>query len=184
MPRIRALKPNMTREEATENFSSSGMGGPLTNVWRGRLRSVAEFYIPFRLFKVGMQEDDGPKEHILAMDLVEGKLDPYPLDELPSPYDIVSVDTRNCAPVVLTDEQAVELMRKQVRRLVRSQGFFRQKQLQIAVEEIPGDIYIPYWVGIRGHGALPHLTVINAVTEHLEGAGVRKLLQSWLRTAA
>ena len=49
MARIRSLRPNVTREEAMEQFSS-GVLDFLRETAFGPLRSVAEFYIPFQLF--------------------------------------------------------------------------------------------------------------------------------------
>ena len=51
MARIRSLRPNVTREEASEQFSS-GMFDFLRETTFGPLRSVADFYIPFRLFQI------------------------------------------------------------------------------------------------------------------------------------
>ena len=47
MARIRSLRPNVTREEATAHFSS-GMLDFLRETTFGPLRSVADFYIPFQ----------------------------------------------------------------------------------------------------------------------------------------
>ena len=52
MARIRSLKPNVTRDEAIEQFSRDRVLGPLQSAAFGPLRSVAEFYIPFHLFQV------------------------------------------------------------------------------------------------------------------------------------
>ena len=51
MARIRSLRANVSREEAMQQFSS-GMLDFLRETAFGPLRSVADFYIPFRLFQI------------------------------------------------------------------------------------------------------------------------------------
>jgi hypothetical protein len=51
MARIRSLRPNVTREDATDYFSS-GLADILRTTASGPLKSVADFYIPFQLFQV------------------------------------------------------------------------------------------------------------------------------------
>ncbi len=167
-----------------EHFSSAGPAGWVREVWHGELRSVAEFYIPFRLFKVDVQQRQHAAHSILGLDSVRGTLELYRLDELPSASELVSVDTRNCAPVLLTDEQAEKLIRTKVRRITLSFGFLRSSKVRIEVEPVPGDIYVPYWVGFRGRTAHPYLTVLDAVHGQPEGSRLRELLHSWLLSAA
>ena len=52
MVRIRSLRPNVTRDQAILQFSSTGIPRLFRNAAFGRLRSVAELYLPFRLFQV------------------------------------------------------------------------------------------------------------------------------------
>jgi len=52
MPAIRSLRSNVTRADVILQFSGRGTSALLRNALFGRLRSVAELYIPFRLFRV------------------------------------------------------------------------------------------------------------------------------------
>ena len=51
MTRIQSLRPNVTREEALQQFSG-GVSGRFRELLSGPLRSLADFYIPFRIFEV------------------------------------------------------------------------------------------------------------------------------------
>ena len=51
MARIRSLKPNVTRDEATEQFSS-GLMDVLHTTTSGPLKSVADFYVPSSFFRL------------------------------------------------------------------------------------------------------------------------------------
>ena len=83
--------------------------------------------------------------------------------------------------IALVDEQrSRELLLGKVRRLVFSTGFFRVRDLRISADLIPGEIYVPYWVGFRGRGMSAQFTVLDAVRRKPEGAKVTQLLQNWL----
>ena len=77
MARIRSLKPNVTRDEATEQFSRDRVLGLLRNAAFGPLRSVAEFYIPFHLFQVEVVNRGRRDLRIFGLDAVNGSLDLY-----------------------------------------------------------------------------------------------------------
>ena len=70
MASIRTLKPNVTREQAILQFSSTGIPRLFRNVAYGRLRSVAELYIPFRLFQVQIMNRGKTEERLIALDPV------------------------------------------------------------------------------------------------------------------
>jgi hypothetical protein len=180
MARIRSLKPNVTRDEATEQFSRDRILGPLRNAAFGPLRSVAEFYIPFHLFQVEVVNRGRRDLRIFGLDAVNGSLDLYHFEQLPGPEDVTCLETRNCVPAVLDDALGKELIVAKVRRLLFSTGFFRIRDLCISAEPIPGEIHIPYWVGFRGHGVRARCAVLDAVRRRPEGAKVRRLLENWL----
>lgn len=180
MARIRSLKPNVTQEEAAEQFSAAGPVGLLRQAAFGPLRSVAEFYIPFRLFQVEILNGGKRDRRILGLDAVNGSLDVYHFDQLPGPDELIYIESRNCPQALLDDAQARELVTAKVQRMLFTTGFFRIKDLHISTEPVPGEIYVPYWVGFRGRGVRARLAVIDAVRRRLEGAKVRHLLQNWL----
>jgi len=78
MTRIQSLRPNVTREEAVQQFSG-GAHGRLREVWSGPVRSVADFYIPFRIFEVEISNGGKKDRRILGLDAVTGSLDPITL---------------------------------------------------------------------------------------------------------
>jgi hypothetical protein len=179
MPRIRCLKPNLSREEALDQMSA-GLGARLREAAFGPLRWVADFYIPFRLFQIEIVNRGKREQRIFALDAVNGSLDPYHLDQFPGEREVVYVETRNCSEPLLDEAEARRIMITKVQRLLFSTGFFRVRDLRIAAEPVAGEIYIPYWIGFRGRGARPHFAVIDAVRGKPEGAKVRQLLQAWL----
>jgi hypothetical protein len=180
MARIRSLKPNVTRDEATEQFSRDRVLGLLRSAAFGPLRSVAEFYIPFHLFQVEVLNRGRRDLRIFGLDAVNGSLDLYHFEQLPGPEDVIYLETRNCVPALLDDALGKELTVAKVRRLFFSTGFFRIRDLRISAEPIPGEIHIPYWVGFRGHGVRARCAVLDAVRRRPEGAKVRRLLENWL----
>lgn len=180
MPRIRVLKPNVTEEEARELLAAQSLWGGIGNLLYGELRSLADFYIPFRIFQVEVLNRGEKSNHILGLDSVTGSLDPYHFDQLPDPNELVLKETRNRLPVSLSDEEAQKLIVDKVRRLIFSQGFFRIRNFRISAEPIPGEVYVPYWAGFRGRGGRAHITVLDAVRRRVEGARVRQMLRQWL----
>lgn len=183
MPRIRSLRPNVTREDAIDQFSR----GPLATVRRvalGPLQSVADFYIPFRLFQVEITNAGRSEMRILGLDVISGSLDLYTFDQIPDASEVVTIDTRNCPEVGLDDFAAGALIVERVRRILFSRGFFRMRNPTIRALPTSQDLYVPYWVGFYGSGNQARLSVIDAVRRRFEGAKVRHLLQSWLTAPA
>lgn len=180
MPRIRIVKPNVTKEEATELFSPGSLSNSLRNFVFGPLRSVADFYIPFRIFQVEIQNRGEQTSHIFGLDAVTGSLDLYTWEKLPDENETSLLDTRNRLPALLSDEDAQRLVTDKVRRLIFMQGFFRVSNFRITAELLPGEIYIPYWAAFRGHGVRANVSVLDAVRRKLEGSRVREMLRNWL----
>jgi hypothetical protein len=180
MPRIRSLKPNVTREEAVEQLSGGGVLNWLRDLSLGPLRSVGEIYIPFKLFDIKVSNREQHEQHFLALDAVSGTLDLYHFDQIPSSWEVIVLESRNCLPAELEDARATELVTEKFRRVLFNRGFFRLGALRIAAVTLPGEIHIPYWIGFRGRGGGVHLEVMDAVRRRVEGAKVRKLVETWL----
>jgi hypothetical protein len=178
MARIRSLKANVTREEAMQQFSS-GVFDFLRETTFGPLRSVADFYIPFRLFQIEILNGGKRDQRIFGLDAVNGSLDLYHFEQLPGERELTYLETRNCSEVLL-GEEGNQIVIAKVQRLLFSTGFFRMRNLRITAEPIAGEIYVPYWVGFRGRGLRARLAVIDAVRRKPEGARVRQLLRTWL----
>jgi hypothetical protein len=179
MPLIRSLRPNVTRDEAIAVFSR-GAWGVIQSSISGPLRSVAEFYVPFQLYRVEISNRRKRENRCFGLDAVTGALDLYHFEQLPTEREIICRESRNCIRPRLDETEAAELLRAKVRRMLFSSGFFRIHHLEIRVEPLHGEIHIPYWVGFRGQNRHARLVVLDAVRRRMEGAKLRQLLEAWL----
>jgi hypothetical protein len=179
MPFIRSLRPNVTRDEAIRVFSR-GAWGVIQSSIAGRLRSVAEFYVPFQLYRVEICNRGKRENRCFGLDAVTGSLDLYHFEQLPTEAEIICRESRNCIRPRLEENEAAELLRAKVRRMLFNSGFFRIHNLEIRVEPLHGEIHIPYWVGFRGQNRHATLVVLDAVRRRMEGAKLRQLLEAWL----
>lgn len=181
MTRIRTLRPNVTREEAVRQFSV-GLPGRLRELLSGPLRSVADFYIPFRIFDVEINNAGKKDRRIFGLDAVTGSLDPYYFDHPPASEDVREFETRNRLTANLDPVQAQQIAITKIQRLLFTRGFFRIRNLAISINPNPQEIHIPYWVGFRGRDRSATFEIIDAVRRQPEGARVRRMLQDWLTT--
>lgn len=179
MSTIHSLKPNVTREEALAKLRPSGVGGILRSLSRGPLRAIADVHVPFRLYRVEILNGERRQGQWLALDAVRGSLDLYAFDRPPHPSEMVQLDTRNYLQTTLDETRSCEILAEKARRLIFLTGFFRIRDLSIRTEHVPLELYIPYWVGFYGRGEYAHISVMDAVRRHFEGARARELLQNW-----
>ncbi|MBS1852105.1 MAG: hypothetical protein JST79_14445 [Acidobacteria bacterium] len=182
MPRIQSLRPNVTQAEAVLQFTSAGATGLWRNLRQGPLRSVADFYIPFRLFHVNIQNRGGEERRILALDAVSGLLDPFHFEQLPASQDTIALETRNALPIQLAEAPARDLLIHKVQRTLFSKGFFRIRNLSISAQPA-AEVHIPYWVGFRGRNGRARIAMIDAIRRREEGMKVRDMLQHWLASS-
>jgi hypothetical protein len=180
MAPIRTLKPNVTREQAILQFSSTGIPRLFRNAAYGRLRSVAELYLPFRLFQVQIVNRGQTEQRLIALDAISGTLDPFQFDHIPTDAETVSIESRNCPRAHLEDALVAEQLEAKLRRLLYSRGFFRMRDLQITTTLIAQELHIPYWLGFRGSNGHARVAVIDAVRRRFEGAKMRRLVEAWL----
>ena len=180
MPHIRSLRPNVTRQEALEQFTARGPLSFARGLAFGPLRSVADFYIPFRVFQVEITNSGKTDHRLVAIESVSGLLDLYQFEHLPQDREIMEVTTRNCLEAHLEDAEAKKRMIEKLRRVLFSKGFFRLRSLQISATPLPGDLHIPYWIGFRGRGERARITALDAMRRTFEGAKVPRLLEQWL----
>ena len=183
MIRIRSLKPNVSREEAIRHFSNGVVNGA-AKLLRGPVRSLAELYIPYRLFQVKIRSAGREQNQTFAMDAVLGVLDLYQLPAPTADDQFLTLQTRNVLPVGLDAAQAEERLIEKVRRMIFTHGFFRVRDLKIEAIPLSGEICVPYWVCFRGSSERVHLAVLDAVRRRPEGAKVRRLVEAWLRSDA
>ena len=180
MTRIRTLKPNVTREQAVEQFSASGVSKLFRNGLFGPLRSVAEFYVPFRLFRARIVNGGATDEKLVALDAVSGTLDLFKFNHVPDESETMHIETRNCASPGLENERATELLVAKLRRVLYSRGFFRMRDLSITATPLEVELFVPYWLGFRGSGNDARVSVIDAVRRRPEGAKLRRLVENWI----
>ena len=183
--RIRTLKPNVTREDAIRYFTG-GVANRAMELIRGPVRSLAELYIPFRLFEVKIFSAGREQNQTLALDAVRGVLDLYQFPAADAEQEFLWLETRNVLPVVADESQSEEQLKhrliEKLRRMIYTRGFFRVRDLKIEAVPIPGEICVPYWVCFRGSSDHVHLAVLDAVRRRPEGAKVRRLIEEWLRS--
>jgi hypothetical protein len=180
MSAIRALKPNVTGEEAIHRFRPSGVWSYLGSLSRGPLRLLADVYVPFRLFRVEIRNGPSRQSLLLGLDAVRGELDPYRFDVLPTEAELIEIETRNRPEAMLDPVRSRELIIEKAQRLAFSSGFFRIRNLQICAQLIPFDLHVPYWLGFYGAGARAHVSVLDAVRRRFEGAKARQFFCDWL----
>ncbi|MBI3477574.1 MAG: hypothetical protein HY010_17720 [Acidobacteria bacterium] len=180
MTGIRSLKANVTRAEALRHFTGGTFR--LSDWFRGPVRSIAELYIPFRLFHVKVVNSGREDSNIFGLDAAQGVMDLYQFPGQPAPEDLLFLQTRNVIPATLASDVAQERLLAKVRRLVFTRGFFRMRDVRFEAVEIPGEICIPYWVAFRGRDGQVRVSVLDAVRRRPEGAKVRQLVENWLRS--
>lgn len=177
--RICSLKPNVTREQAIEQLTATGATRLLRTLTAGPLRSVAELYVPFRLYRAHISNRGRLDESLVAIDAVAGTLDLFRFDHVPSDEETIALDTRNHVATALPETLARERLIAKLRRVAYQRGFFRLQDLAITAEAV-SDLYIPYWLGFRGSNGRARVTVLDAVRRRLEGAKMRRLVENWL----
>jgi hypothetical protein len=180
MTEITALRGRVTREEALAAFQPGGLVGGLQLLVSGPLRSIAEAYVPFRLFRATVQNGRGAQDKFLAIDAVDGSLDLYGFDAEPVAGELMRVETRNAVPCELPVERCAELIEDRLRRMIYRRGFFRARGLQNRIRYSGNDFYVPYWLGFRGRGERAQLAVMDAVRRRFEGGKARELFRQWL----
>jgi len=177
---IRSLKPNVTMDEALRTFCAPG---PSSLYWRlltGPLQKIAEAYVPFRLYRVRYLMNKEKMQRIFAMDAVNGSLDLFEFRTPPQEEEMVTVQTRNCLSAALEEEQALQILRDKVLRIIFQQGFFKLRSASLELEALPGEIYLLYWLAFYGPSNALRCRVMDAVRRRLEGAKAATFFEQWL----
>jgi hypothetical protein len=175
-----SLRPNVTRGEAIHAFASRGLRN-----WRmvqklSPLRSVAELYVPFRLFRTAIQHRDTNDVRWLAADLFTGALDPFTFDEVPGDARFVPVTSRNRLECSLDSRQVESALATKLQRTLFQCGFFRVGGLNIRMEPAIDIFYMPYWIGLFGAGDRASIEVLDATRRRFEGNKFRAGIRKWL----
>ncbi len=177
---IRSLRRNVTREQAIEAFTASGIASVYWKLRIGSLQRIADAYIPFRIYKVRYSAGGGRHMHHFALDAVDGSLDLFEFAKPPSEAETIAVKTRNHPPPALTEALSESLLRDKVLRLIFQRGFFKVRDVQLETEQLPGEIHLPYWLGFYGTSEDLRCRVMDAVRRRIEGARASALFEHWL----
>ncbi len=183
MVAIHTLKPAVSQAEAIEALRPRGIAGLLGRLRMGPLSSVADVYVPFRLYDIRISNGGERQTRWLALDAVSGTLDPYEFERIPDSSELIPVKTRNRLEPVLDEERARELLADKLRRSIFQTGFFRVRDLQIRLEPVPLDLHMPYWIGFYSAGEFVRLRVLDAVRGRFEGGKARAFFEAWLANA-
>ena len=143
------------------------------------LRSVAELYVPFTLFRVTMRRRDACDSRLLAVDRFCGKFDPFTFDEVPQGPALMLLETRNRLDHVLSEDQAAKELTTKLQRMLFQKGFFKVDNAQCHLSPV-ADFYMPYWLGFFGSGARASLKIIDATRGVYEGNKLRNAVEEWL----
>jgi len=175
---IISLKPNTTLERATVMFRER-----FRQLRHGRLRLAFDFYVPFRLFNVTV--DDGRKiiDSLLAIDASTARLDLVQFDAIPTEDERRHIESERPLPVSaigVDEREAFKRLEEKMTRSVFMKGFFRLTGWRVSGEPVEV-LYMPYWVGVYERQGSGHLEVINALQGRFEGAKLRELVAEWFQ---
>jgi hypothetical protein len=172
-----SLVAHVTSDEAVDAFRP---GTIRRRFGAAPLRSVANVYVPYHLFRVEIAERRRQQTSYIAVDALRGMLDPYQFDRRIEETDLVTINSRNRLPAVLGVEAAAEVVRDAVRRILFQTGVYRLRAPRITLQHEAMDLHVPYYLGFYGSGAVARLRVLDAVRRRFEGAKARALFEGWL----
>ncbi len=173
---IRVLKPNVTQEEALAAFSAAGFSALYWRIRSGPLRRIADVYVQYFLFRVQC----GNAQHLFAIDAVDGSLDLFEFPRIPDDCEFFASRDRNRLKATLNEQQAAELLREKVLRLIFQQGFFRLRDARLVISLVPCEMHLPYWLGFYGRENSARCRVMDAVRRRIEGAKASAFFEHWL----
>jgi hypothetical protein len=176
---IQTLKPKVSQSDALRKFSAAGPAALLRNIRLGPLQRIAAVYVPFHLYRVDYNLGREHQSRLFAIDTVEGSLDLFEFSSLPTHDELVHVETRNALPTNLNDEQAQELLRDKVLRVVFQQGFFKLRDANLTFDRIQLDLHLAYWLAFYGKDTA-RCRVLDATRNRIEGAKASALFETWL----
>lgn len=136
--------------------------------------------MPFRLYRARYAMNKERIHRIFAMDVVDGSLDLFEFRAVPEEQEFVTVQTRNCLPGKLNEENAEQILRDKVLRIVFQQGFFKLREASLEIEALPVEIHLPYWLGFYGASNALRCRVMDAVRRRIEGAKASAFFEQWL----
>lgn len=178
--KICSLQRTMDYHAALRKLSTAEGLGAVRRWFTGDLRAIADIHIPYRLYRVMLDDRRIQSVRYCAVDAAIGTLDPYEFATAPEESAWTEVNSRNFHPIQLSESETKKIAVEKVRRLLYSCGFFRLANPGITAELIKSEFYIPYWAGFYGGSKNMSIRVLNAVQQTIEGSKFRHLLQIWL----
>lgn len=172
---ITSIKSNTSREEAVAKFC-----GRFNELRHGRLRIVADFYIPYRFFQMNYGDRGASTNGFLAADAVTGTLDLMRFNQLPGEESRLTVDTAMVAEERLNEEEAYKLVRESMTRSIFMKGFFKLSRVNVEIE-LATSLHIPYWIGVYERDGRARIEIVNALHGRLEGAKLREVVAEWFQ---
>jgi hypothetical protein len=174
---IRALKPNVTQEEAVRAFSGTGVAALYWRMRSGPLRRIADAYVPYFLYRVKYA---GAPARLFAIDAVDGSLDLFEFPGIPVERELLALEGRNRLKAALTEARAAELLRDKVLRVIFQQGFFKIRDVRIEITPMRCELHLPYWLGFHERGGAVRCRVMDAVRRRMEGSKACAFFEQWL----
>jgi hypothetical protein len=174
---MRALKPNVTKEEAVRAFSGMGVSALYWRMRGGPLRRIADAYVPYFLHRVKYA---GAPARLFAIDAVAGSLDLFEFPRIPGEGELLALDARNRLPAALTEERTAEILREKVLRVIFQQGFFKIRDLRLEITPLRSELHLPYWLGFHERDGAVRCRVMDAVRRRMEGAKACAFFEHWL----
>jgi hypothetical protein len=172
---ISVIKPGVDRGQA-----ASKLKGRLKEIRIGRLVSVVDFYVPFRIYDIKMTNAGRTTRGVFGIDAATGDLDLLCFDALPGEAEKHRIETMRFAPVSIEEARAGAVIEERLKREVYLKGFFRVSGLKIEPRLVE-ILFIPYWVGLYERAGLFHIDVVNALNGSLEGRKLRELIVEWFQ---
>jgi hypothetical protein len=176
---IQTLKPNVSQSTALQKFYALGPAALLRNLRLGPLQRIAEVYVPFHLYRVDYDLGREHQSRFFAIDAVEGSLDLFEFPAPPTQDKLLQIETRNALPTNLNDNAVRERLREKVLRVMFQQGFFKLRDANLAIDQIPLDLNLPYWLAFYGKETA-RCRVLDATRNRIEGAKATALFETWL----
>jgi hypothetical protein len=174
---IRALRPNVTQEEAVRAFSGARVSALYWRMRSGPLRRIADAYVPYFLYRVKYA---GAPVRLFAIDAVDGSLDLFEFPRIPVERELLALEGRNRLQATLTEERAAELLRDKVLRIIFQQGFFKLRAANLQITPVRFELHLPYWLGFHERDGSVHCRVMDAVRRRIEGAKASAFFEQWL----
>jgi hypothetical protein len=171
----------VTREQAIDSFRR-GLAAGARRLARGPLRSVADVYIPFRVYVATLGRGVRREVAVLGVDAVSGGLDVYRFDRVPEAAEVVQVSTRNYLAPTLSTNTARDLLASRMRRLTYQRAGFLAGPFEFDAEPIDAVLHVPYWAGFFGRSEAASIVVMDAVRRQIEGAKVKRLIREWINS--